>query len=1109
MEPLEKIFQEGVACLVAGRYQQGRHLFEKALAICKEPKVVTNLAVCYRRLGLLQQAEQLLEEAAQNGAMDGNAWANLANIKADLGDHAAALQAAEQSLALQPTLMSAHAARIRALNALQRFPEAQQAYHGARMHGDSGELRNEAGCTWYGMGQYEAAQGLFESALQMGRSTWRVHQNLATVYERLGLLEQAVQQFDQAIALNPENPTLYYRRVFIDDQVGAGFSGDLERLTAQADSLSLDKQADLFYACGKVYQRRHCYEEAFAAFSRGAAAMRSLRPYDEQAVLGALGQVPCYYRLLQYPEPRPEQEIIPVFIVGMPRSGTTLVEQILASHPMVAAAGEVQYLPAALKKAGHGVESLITRGMPDDLRISAQVADHYLTQLAQHRTAGKCTYVTDKLPGNYADLGSIYALFRHKIIIHCRRDPIDTCLSNYLTPFEEGQPWTNELGELGRYYRHYYDLMAFWNSVLPAGSIYELQYEDLVHDQERETRRLLAHCGLPWDECCLRFEETARPVTTASVSQVRKPMYGTSVRRWEPYRKQLAPLLAELEHVIGQEASALHRKGLQARSEGNLTKAIRCLQQAVALHASPEYLNNLGGCLVLAGEHEQACQIFRQAVAQAPAYADPYANLAHLAAESGTYQEALHLADMALERQAAHLNALLIKARVLNHLGRFDTALIVADDALARMPGCAEAWLQKGLACAGLQCDDDARAAFKEVLALEPDHTLALMNIGYCMRRAGELDEAITQFDHAIKVAPDNIYSYYARAVTRKIRVNEPFCTSLQGLVPRLPELPCKDQVYLWYALGKFYQDTGAYDRAFSCFSKGADLHFPGFSYSIQPLSDRVASLKELFGMGYFEALQQASGSGSDVPIFIIGMPRSGTTLVEQILASHPQVAAAGELKALEYALTGLQIPGDPPLVVNGDFVDAKDLITPLEAAQRYLHEVEGYLKTGQRFVTDKMPENFFSVGFIYGILPRARIIHVRRHPLDTCVSNFTTLFAQGHPWSYNLTELGRYYCLYADIMQYWRTLLPPGSFLEVDYEQLVTDQESQTRRLLEYCGLPWDDRCMRFHVTRRTVATASAAQVRLPLHAASVQRWKHYADQLAPLISSLGAFAE
>jgi hypothetical protein len=303
------------------------------------------------------------------------------------------------------------------------------------------------------------------------------------------------------------------------------------------------------------------------------------------------------------------------------------------------------------------------------------------------------------------------------------------------------------------------------------------------------------------------------------------------------------------------------------------------------------------------------------------------------------------------------------------------------------------------------------------------------------------------------------------------------------------------DRALLNFGLGKAYLDIGDSARAFRHYDEGNRLKRSTYSYDVEETERWMAGIAEVFRPALIEA-KPGRGARSDLPVFVLGMPRSGTTLVEQILASHPMVHGAGELKRLHALIEEI---GTFPECVTALSIDE---ITSL--GERYLAGVAP-MATGRRHVTDKMPSNFFYCGMIRLILPDARIVHCRRDPVDTCLSCYTKLFAAHQPFAYDQAELGRYHCAYQTLMAHWRATLPASHFLEVDYEAVVRDVEGQTRRLLDFLSLPWDETCLRFYETERPVRTASVNQVRQPIYATSSGRWRKHAAQLKPLLDALG----
>ncbi|MEJ2452406.1 MAG: sulfotransferase [Gammaproteobacteria bacterium] len=304
----------------------------------------------------------------------------------------------------------------------------------------------------------------------------------------------------------------------------------------------------------------------------------------------------------------------------------------------------------------------------------------------------------------------------------------------------------------------------------------------------------------------------------------------------------------------------------------------------------------------------------------------------------------------------------------------------------------------------------------------------------------------------------------------------------------------------LAFALGKVYADLKLDAQSFEYYRQGNALKRATLDYSIGQDRELFAAIKQTVTS---EFLQRHAGTGCDdaTPIFIIGMPRSGTTLTEQILASHSQVHGAGELNELKFLIeraceSHTQEFPQGLLGLNKTELSA--------IASTYLERLHAYAPGAPR-ITDKMPHNFLYLGLIHLLFPKAKIIHCLRNPMDNALSIYRALFARSHAYAYDLEELGQYYHLYQDLMAHWRELMP-GGFYELRYEDLVSDQETQTRRLLDYCELPWEDACLEFYQTSRVVRTASLAQVRQPMHRNSVEAWRRFERQLQPFVQALRA---
>jgi tetratricopeptide (TPR) repeat protein len=391
---------------------------------------------------------------------------------------------------------------------------------------------------------------------------------------------------------------------------------------------------------------------------------------------------------------------------------------------------------------------------------------------------------------------------------------------------------------------------------------------------------------------------------------------------------------------------------------------------------------------------------------------------------------------------------------------------------------------------------------FRQALDLSPVLADAHNNIGNALKALGRFGEAEKAYLDSIELDPTRAGVYFNLADLKSFSHGDPPLVAMETLAAKREGLSRTDRRQIDFALGKAYADLKDYERSFAHLVRANAAKRAMISYdeaSTLALFDRIEAIfsAELI------AAKSGGGDPSSAPIFVIGMPRSGTTLVEQVIASHPKAHGAGELPALtDIILTvGAADGGTAPYP---EFVQAMDPSGLRRIGADYIARLRDLAPSGER-VTDKMPTNYYFAGLIHLALPNAKIIHCRRSPVDTCVSCFSKLFSAGQNHTYDLGELGRYYRRYEKLMEHWRRVLPAGRILEVGYEDVVTDLESEARRIIAYCGLDWDARCLSFHETERPIRTASASQVRRPIYRSAVGRWRAYETHLGPLLEALG----
>lgn len=500
---------------------------------------------------------------------------------------------------------------------------------------------------------------------------------------------------------------------------------------------------------------------------------------------------------------------------------------------------------------------------------------------------------------------------------------------------------------------------------------------------------------------------------------------------------------------------------------GRLAEAVAQYELVISLdpdHADVH--NNLGVAFVQLGRIDEARTHFERAVILNPDYADAHNNLG---------------------------NSLAAQARFKDAVAHFERAWLLNPNL---------AGTQKNAGAALMQLDriDEAAEHYRRVLATNPDDAEAYQELGNVLKAQGKLDEALRHYERAIAIRPTYAEAHYSRAEVKTFQSSDPELAALDTLAGR-DDLPVNKAPFIHFALAKAFEDCEDYARAFAHLRRGNDLKRRQIHYDEPAVAGYFQRIRAVFNCSLLNRFQ-GEGDPAPAPIFVLGMPRSGSTLIEQILASHSQIHGAGELTDLETAIRTVLDGGDRP-VRFPECVPLLDGPALRRLGQTYLAGLPA-LADGKVRIVDKSPGNFLNIGLIRLILPNARIIHTVRDPMDTCVSCYSRLFTFGQDFSYDLAELGRFYRGYAELMAHWRTILPSGAILDVSYEEVVNDLEGQARRLIDFCGLPWEDRCLEFHKNIRPVRTASAVQVRKPVFRGSLQRWRKYEAGLMPLLHEL-----
>ena len=502
------------------------------------------------------------------------------------------------------------------------------------------------------------------------------------------------------------------------------------------------------------------------------------------------------------------------------------------------------------------------------------------------------------------------------------------------------------------------------------------------------------------------------------------------------------------------------------------------------------------------GHFQSVAEIYQAMLVKAPGYAEGHNNRGVALQKLGRHEEALAAYDRAVALKSDYANAHFNRGSLLKRMGRHEEALASYDRAILLNPLHAEALNNRAALLQVMHRPDEALRGYDQVLAIQPDHAEALNNRGTVLASLGRMDEAEQMFRRACEVRPNFSDPWYNLTESRRYSDPEaPDARQIRALLGQ-GNLSADDREQLLFGLGKILDDCDLPDEAFDCFREANDLRGRAASYDRQRVTRLTDAIIEVFTREFL-ALPSAAATSSSTPVFIVGMPRSGTTLLANMLANHPAVAQAGELTVIsDFAadlrrIAGTRLPY-PHGVKHLAAEPARTLVRDQERQLR-LH-----LRPGTRYVIDKNPLNFRHLGLMARLFPKARIIHCMRNARDTAISNYFQRFPTFLDYSFNLRHLAHFQMEYLRLMQHWRgTGL---NMIEISYEDAVTQTVPVAQQLLTFLGLDWDERCLSPHTNSSPIETASKWQVRQPIYTRSVGRWRRYEKQLGPWEEVFGA---
>ena len=514
--------------------------------------------------------------------------------------------------------------------------------------------------------------------------------------------------------------------------------------------------------------------------------------------------------------------------------------------------------------------------------------------------------------------------------------------------------------------------------------------------------------------------------------------------------------------------------------------------------------------LYKAGKLSEALPLIRQILPKQMANLDLLNIAGIVELQAGSAEEAINLLSIVYKHYPKDLDILDNLGSAYCAAGKYGKGLEQYKKILNTHPGRVITWCNLGSVWSNLGDIKRARNAYHSALDLDPSFIAALTNLALIEGQSGDMETAVKLYNKVLLLQPTDCEIYKDLSRFKKFSENDPDITKMKKLMAS-NIITLQGRMFLGYALAKAYEDVGQYDKSFEYLNIGSRHKRAALWFDINEVQNYVDTIIETFTPDMF--IQPKKELFKQIPIFIIGMPRSGTTLVEQIIASHSSVMAGGELSFFKDVITGrgesdVSIPslsgtsnGYPVGVMSLSNQDLSRI------GKAYLDLVKKRIKTSDIF-TDKMPQNFFFAGLIKLALPHAKIIHCKRSPMDTCLSCYSVYFPYGQEFTNELTELGLFYKEYDRLMRHWKSVIS-DDILDVHYEGLVLNQDLVTKKILNFCELPWEEGCLEFHKTVRQVKTASATQVRQPIYKTALKRWERFETHLQPLIIALGPLAD
>jgi tetratricopeptide (TPR) repeat protein len=582
---------------------------------------------------------------------------------------------------------------------------------------------------------------------------------------------------------------------------------------------------------------------------------------------------------------------------------------------------------------------------------------------------------------------------------------------------------------------------------------------------------------------------------------------GVASTKAQEYERAIEYLQRSAE-LSPHSAEVLNSLGMALYPAGRHEEAIASFERALSLNpGNAKVANNLGNAHFNRENIEAARSAFETALRIKPDYVEARSNLGHCLVIDGKPEKAVRQFELVLSQHPTYQHAIEGLLSALKALERYEDIVTQRRSLLALEPQGPSRWVELGKSLQAIDRHAEAVDCFRKALEIDPRFAAAHARIGWARMEEGNLKEARDSFAKACKLSPRSCVFRDLLVRVTKVQPGDGTLQALEAMLATEDKLPSTERVHLHFALGKALADVGHDESSFEHYIAANRIERSESRYDEGGILARMDRTGELFSPAVLRA-SDGGGNRSKWPVFILGMPRTGSTLVEQILAAHPKVVAAGELAAFRDIIQAFGAKR------TSQFPEWLQRLTPQDANElgnEYIDRLTRIVLTRNpttdfsriERITDKMPGNFLFLGLIHLALPNARFIHTKRDPVETCLSCFRVQF-ESLNYTNDLAELGRYYRHYAALMEKWKAALPAGLILDVQYEALIDNLEGVARQVIAHCGLEWDDACLAFDRADRPVRTASVAQVRQPIYDTSVRKWRPSDAVLRPLLEGL-----